>query len=97
MARLYRKSIGNTRFAEKPIFSSENDMDYSKCVEVVRTMKNYDIPTLDIEEEVTFGGIPDDLFDSIMGEIDDVLQQKMIENRIQESQSMKFASRFITT
>lgn len=61
------------------------------------SMRNYDIPILNTEEEATFAGIPDDLFDSVMGEIDGVLQQQMTENEIQESQSINFASGFITT
>lgn len=60
-------------------------------------MRRYKIPNLEIENEVTFLGIPDEKFDDVMTALDDVLCQQMRKNEIQESKSIEFASKFVTT
>ncbi len=60
-------------------------------------MRRYDTPDLGVEEEVTFLGIPDEAFDDVMTALDDVLCHQMRKNEIQESKSIEFASKFVTT
>lgn len=60
-------------------------------------MKKYEVPILDVDQEVTFTGVSDDLFDDVMEELDAILQQQMMKNEIQESQSITFAAGFVTT
>ena len=60
-------------------------------------MKKYEVPMLEVDQEEIFTGVPDDLFDDAMEELDAILQQQMMKNEIQESQSITFAARFGTT
>lgn len=60
-------------------------------------MRRYKAPNLDIENEVTFLGIPDENFDDVMSVLDDALCQQMRKNEIQESKSIEFATKFVTT
>lgn len=60
-------------------------------------MKKYEVPMLEVDQEEIFAGVPDDLFDDAMEELDAILQQQMMKNEIQESQSITFAARFVTT
>lgn len=60
-------------------------------------MRRYETPDLGVEKEVTFLGIPDESFDDVMAVLDDILSLQMRKNEIQESQSIEFASKFVTT
>lgn len=60
-------------------------------------MRRYKAPNLEIENEVTFLGIPDENFDDVMSVLDDALCQQMRKNEIQESKSIEFATKFVTT
>ncbi len=60
-------------------------------------MRRYKAPNLEVEEEVTFLGIPDEKFDDVMAVLDNVLCQQMRKNEIQESKSIEFATKFVTT
>lgn len=60
-------------------------------------MRRYKVPNLEIENEVTFLGIPDENFDDVMSVLDDALCQQMRKNEIQESKSIEFATKFVTT
>ena len=60
-------------------------------------MRKYEAPDLGVEEEVTFQSIPDEKFDDVMAVLDDVLCRQMRKNEIQESKSIEFAKKFVTT
>lgn len=60
-------------------------------------MRRYKAPSLEVEDEVTFLGIPDEKFDDVMAVLDNVLCQQMRKNEIQESKSIEFATKFVTT
>ncbi len=60
-------------------------------------MRRYEIPDLEVEEEITFLGIPDESFNDVMAELDETLCHQMRENEIQESKSIEFAAKFVTT
>ncbi len=60
-------------------------------------MIKHEMPTMELDEEVTFKGIPDELYDEVMTEFDETLQRQMRQNEIRESKSIEFAAKFITT
>lgn len=57
----------------------------------------FENPNLELEEDVTFEGLPDDVFDGIVAGIDHELEQQMRYNEIQEAESIAFAAKFSTT
>ena len=57
----------------------------------------FENPILELEENVTFEGIADAVFDSVMAVIDSELEQQMRHNEIQEAKSIALAAKFTTT
>ncbi|MCR5789605.1 MAG: hypothetical protein K6G83_06925 [Lachnospiraceae bacterium] len=60
-------------------------------------MIRYDFPKLNVDPEVTFKAIPDEIFEETMNELDKILARKMRKNEIQENMSMEYAAKFVTT
>lgn len=54
-------------------------------------MIRYDMEKLNVDSEVTFEAIPDDQFDIVMEELDKKLNSKMLQNKIQENESIQEA------
>ena len=60
-------------------------------------MKSYNLPGLEREDNVTFPGIPSGKVSEKRSELDRKLRKKMRKNEIRESQSIRFASGFVST
>lgn len=59
-------------------------------------METYRIPGLEREDAVTFDGIPSEKFREKRREMDKKLYREMRKNEIRESQSIRFASGFVS-
>ena len=60
-------------------------------------MKRIELPAMERENNVTFAGIPDGQFPRKLHELNKTLHKKMRKNGIRESQSIRFASSFVST
>ena len=60
-------------------------------------MKTYHLPGLKREETVSFEGIPQDRFYEKLNSLNREVRKKMRQNQIRESQSIRFASGFVST
>lgn len=59
-------------------------------------MKIFHLPSLEREDKITFRGIPKGQFEETVSAIDRKLRKKMRANEIRESQSIRFASEFVS-
>lgn len=60
-------------------------------------MKTYHFPELERDHEITFSGIPPGELGKKREELNRKLRKKMRRNEIRESQSIRFASGFVST